>query len=111
MVGAENLGPLGFYLPDAYLFTAIPVAEPVDALSSLGPHGLRLHSVMWQRANVCLKAKSVRPLKRLLPGASSTMAGCSIASSPSKPGPAPPVEPAAPPPQLLDGEGREEEKG
>ena len=31
MVGAENLGPLGFYLPDAYLFTAIPVAEPVDA--------------------------------------------------------------------------------
>jgi hypothetical protein len=31
LVGAENLGPLEFYLPDAYLFTATPVAEPGDA--------------------------------------------------------------------------------
>ncbi|MGK0274370.1 MAG: hypothetical protein ACI9N0_000746 [Ilumatobacter sp.] len=31
LVGVENLGPLEFYLPDAYLFTATPVAEPGDA--------------------------------------------------------------------------------
>jgi hypothetical protein len=31
LVGAENLGPLAVYLPDAYLFTATPVAESGDA--------------------------------------------------------------------------------
>jgi hypothetical protein len=31
LVGVENLGPLEFYLPDAYLFTATPVAEPGGA--------------------------------------------------------------------------------
>ncbi len=28
--GAENLGPLAVYLPDAYFFTAAAVAESVD---------------------------------------------------------------------------------
>lgn len=31
LIGAENLGPIEFYLPDAYLFTATPVTEPGDA--------------------------------------------------------------------------------
>jgi hypothetical protein len=31
LVGVENLGPLAVYLPEAYLFSATPVAEPGDA--------------------------------------------------------------------------------
>lgn len=31
LVGAENLGPLEFYLPDAYLFMATPIEEAGDA--------------------------------------------------------------------------------